>query len=316
MHRGCTHVHSEIGNSALIMTSTYGNPYESMGTSWLRGNLHCHTSEHSGCASVPLRDGVAKYVQAGYDFLAITDHNHLTDLAEVRQEAGDMLLLGGFEHSTTQHTLFVGEQVKRLYRRRLGAAIHRAGDLVTVIAHPAPWSDRAYTGHGVLDTVGGVPVGMEIHNGHYGIPSALAKGKSPRYTHIWDELLSEGIRLWGFCSDDFHDPEDFANAFLMVQAEDRSVRALLHALRLGRFYGSTGLLARTIEGSGGSLAVQTATESRGCFVGPGGEILSAETGTHFAFGATDELYVRFEAEGESGSLFTQPLFRETPSHTP
>ena len=47
----------------------------------------------------------------------------------------------------------------------------------------------------------------------------------------------------------------------------------------------------------------------GAFVGPGGRILAKGEGTRFAYRAGAEDYVRFEAEGEAGRIFLQPMFR-------
>jgi hypothetical protein len=285
------------------------NPYERNLGAWLKGNLHCHTREHSSCASVPLEAAVGKYASAGYDFLSVTDHNHLTDLEGVRDLAAGMLLLSGFEHSTNQHTLFVGERVRRLYRRRLGRALPRAGEAITVIAHPAPRTGHAYPARVLLETVGTAPTGIEIHNGHYGLPSALSRGKTPRYTQIWDEILSLGLRVWGFASDDFHDHEDFGNAFIVARTEQRSVLSLLDALRQGRFYASTGLLAQSIAGTPASLEIITKGTCLGRFIGPGGAVLHQSEGESFRWEMSDERYVRFEAEAPAGALFTQPLWR-------
>jgi len=43
---------------------------------WYRGNLHCHSTNSDGDSSPAF---LAKfYKDAGFDFLCITDHNHLT----------------------------------------------------------------------------------------------------------------------------------------------------------------------------------------------------------------------------------------------
>ena len=62
---------------------------------WLRANLHTHTINSDGDS--PPEDVVAWYRDAGYDALAITDHDLLTDPAELRHIAGPMLLVRGEE---------------------------------------------------------------------------------------------------------------------------------------------------------------------------------------------------------------------------
>ena len=62
-----------------------------------------------------------------------------------------------------------------------------------------------------LTALGTMPNGVEIYNGHYGIPRMVARGRRCCFTAFWDRLLSAGHRLWGFASDDFHDPDDFVS---------------------------------------------------------------------------------------------------------
>ena len=120
-----------------------------------------------------------------------------------------------------------------------------------------------------------------------------------------------GHRVWGFAGDDFHDHEDFRNAFLMVGAQVRTKAGVLDALRRGRFYASTGLTAREVRGQAANLSVRTASVCRGRFIGAGGQVLSETRDTDFSFEGTHEPYLRFEADGEQGTLFTQPVFRKT-----
>ena len=56
------------------------NPYLSNGFTWLRGNLHAHTTLSDG--QLPPEAVIAAYEQAGYDFLAISDHDKLVPPAE------------------------------------------------------------------------------------------------------------------------------------------------------------------------------------------------------------------------------------------
>ncbi len=88
------------------MTTRLSNPYAGCGTgpgAWVRGNLHSHSSEHSGCSSVPLAEGIQRYRSAGAGFLAVTDHDHVSDLSETRARNPDMVFLEGFEHSIAEY---------------------------------------------------------------------------------------------------------------------------------------------------------------------------------------------------------------------
>ena len=58
------------------------------------------------------------------------------------------------------------------------------------------------------------------------------------------------------------------------------------------------------------MRIDLADEAEGIFVGPGGERLARSTGTHFEHLLVSEVYIRFEAEGENGRIFLQPVFNE------
>ncbi len=59
-----------------------GNQFPSMGArqvadqTWYRGNIHTHTTESDGDAEPEVV--AAWYRDHGYDFLVLSDHNHLT----------------------------------------------------------------------------------------------------------------------------------------------------------------------------------------------------------------------------------------------
>jgi hypothetical protein len=290
------------------MSDMFTNPYGNTDGQWLRGNFHHHSSEASGCAHVPLAESVARYAEAGAQFIAVTDHDVVTDLDAMRAAHPDVLFINGFEYSSCENMLFIGESVPPLYERPLPDALARASDLLTVVCHPTPDPDHDYWTLDKLTTLGAMPDGVEVYNGHYGIPRMLDRGRSPCFTAFWDRLLTAGHRLWGFASDDFHDPEDFGNAFCMVLVAERTVAAVIDAAKRGRLYGSTGLLLEAVTEDAGCITVRTASDCSGRFIGPGREVLAEAEGRDFSYAATSEAYVRFEGEGEAGRLFLQPMF--------
>jgi hypothetical protein len=168
------------------------------------------------------------------------------------------------------------------------------------------------------------PVGMEVYNAHYSRPHRVFPDANPLYTDMWDELLTAGMRLWGFADDDSHDPADFGCTMTMACVEDPTPAALMRSLMAGRFYGSTGLLMEDVSENGGEIRVRLAAEAKGRFVGPGGRVLAESEGLQFVYRATTEEYVRFEAAGTAGRpvghvsagcaahglIFLQPFYRE------
>lgn len=293
------------------MTTKLNNPYAGPQRRWIRGSVHGHCSENSACASVPLAESVRRYWELGVGFVTLTDHDVVTDLAAIRARYPELAFLHGFEYSTRENIVFVGPEVEPLFKLPLEEALQRAGALLTVVCHPQPYaSGREYWTLAKLAALGTWPDGIEVYNGHYGIPSALAQGRWPLYTPIWDELLSAGHRLWGFANDDFHDPEDFDNAFNMALVEEATPRGVVAAAKQGRSYASTGLLLKAVTVEEDQIFVETDAPCQGLFIGPGGEQLTKGEGTRFAYRAGSEAYVRFQAEGQTGRLFLQPMFRE------
>ena len=62
-----------VGNKEV---SVY-NPYKNKKNNAYKGQLHCHTTNSDGRFSVDTL--MSKYSEAGYDFIAITDHNYITE---------------------------------------------------------------------------------------------------------------------------------------------------------------------------------------------------------------------------------------------
>lgn len=69
-----------------------------MTENWFRGNLHTHTSEPPASdVFTSARDVVAWYRDHGYDFVVITDHEHVTDVAPLDSSPEGMLVISGQE---------------------------------------------------------------------------------------------------------------------------------------------------------------------------------------------------------------------------
>jgi hypothetical protein len=288
------------------------NPYNNPKGTWLRGSFHGHCDENSRCASVPLAESVRQYSEVGAGFVALTDHDVVTDLSAMKEAYPHLIFLEGFEYSSRENVLFTGPQVDPLYELSLEEALAKAPHLLTVVCHPRPHADgRDYWTRTMLEDLGVWPDGIEVYNGHYGIEAAKAVGRQPLYSAFWDELLTAGHRLWGYADDDFHDPADFDNAFNMVLVEEKAAEAVVRAAKAGRCYASTGLLLKSVTENNGHIEVELAAPSNGSFIGPEGRVLHKGEGTHFSYRAGDESYVRFEAEGEQGRIFLQPMWIDT-----
>jgi len=76
------------------MATRLENPYQSSSRQphvWLRGNVHAHTTLSDGKRTP--QELIDIYAKNGYDFLALTDHDRLSDASAL--DARGLILLPG-----------------------------------------------------------------------------------------------------------------------------------------------------------------------------------------------------------------------------
>jgi hypothetical protein len=203
---------------------------------WLRCQLHAHTTGSDGVATP--QELCDHYADAGFDVLAITDHWTVT-----RTEHDRLLLVPASELSSRADTpsgeaeaLALG--VAELPEPRepfpdvesMAAWIAGRGG-VPVLCHPY-WSGMQ------ADVALAAPslAAIEVWNGS----GEVLQGNGLSSVH-WDDVLQRGRLLPGIATDDCHTPGDDSRlGWTWVHATERSVEAVLAALRDGRSYGSAG----------------------------------------------------------------------------
>lgn len=276
----------------------HGTAVPGAGERWYRGNLHCHTTNSDG--RLTPQETVDWFGANGYDFLAVTDHNTVTDPALL--DSGRLCLI-----PSTELTASGGELGSQYHLISLGvrpglalpATTERAADTaawlreqgaVVFIAHPH-WS--ALT----VSDLRAVPAhGIEIYNGGTVLDSQ--KGDAVTY---WDEGLARGERWWGIAVDDTHwHTLDRGLGWVMVRAPEQRPAALLDALAHGRFYASTGPQINSVQvgddGHGNAIVeVQTS---------PCAAIYLLSTGAGNQFVVDQEAATR----GETGATITEAHF--------
>lgn len=163
---------------------------------WFKGELHCHTI-HSDGDSTPL-ETVRKAESLGLDFLAITDHNNMTHLADLAQIDTPLILIPGYEVTTYYgHWNIWGDGGWIDFR------IQSEGDLQQAIEeanrrgylascnHPKPygpdWAFADVEGYACVEVWNGP---WELFNSH-----ALA---------FWQKQLARGQRLSAVGGSDSH----------------------------------------------------------------------------------------------------------------
>lgn len=217
-----------------------------------KGNIHTHSTRSDGA-----RDPAAVcalYRDAGYDFLALTDHflarwNYpIVDTTPFRT-AGFTTILGAEVHAPatllgeTWHILAVGlpadfaPPAADETAPALAWRCHAAGAFLA-IAHPA-WYGLTTADAAMLPMAHAV----EIYN--HTSQVRTDRGDS---TGLVDQLLAEGRRLTVCAVDDAHlHCDDALGGFVMVKAPANTPEALLDALRSGRFYSSQGPLIEAVS---------------------------------------------------------------------
>ena len=285
------------------------NPYEGLtGGSWMRGNLHTHTTVSDG--QLDPQQTIAMYAGFGHGFIALTDHEVLTDAAGLTKlNSMGMVLVPGYEVAGGTHIVHVGASRRcpsNLSRQEIFNGVVAAGGMA-IVAHP-DWLnefDHA-TIEQLREWIG--YTGIEIYNGtieeHDGSSYALSK---------WDMLLGAGRRVWGFANDDTHASVKSARGWNTVYVTNRSAQGVLEAIRSGRFYASTGVTIKSIRVDGMRVHIEAEEAERIVAVGAVGRRLAMADGNVLELRVPDSArYVRFECLGRrQAAAWTQPLFVKT-----
>ena len=285
----------------------WANPYAGRNGRWLRGNLHTHTSPASACGKVPQDEVLRLYDEAGYDFLAISDHKTLT-LASHRR----MVLLPAIEWNSPigEHTGVIGGDPRLLARlcktQSHPGLLRRLRDTpaLVILNHPNWQLQPHYRREQLLERR---PYdGIEIYNGVIERLSGYAIA-----TDKWDYLLANGRRVLGFASDDTHIPADLGLGWIMVRSQRRTAGAILDAIRAGCFYASSGVRILNVGRKDGKLFIETENGDEIRVIGTGGNLLHREFGRSLRYDVRkiESGYIRFEVHGRGAAMaWTQPFF--------
>ena len=217
----------------------------------LKGALHCHTTRSDGEGDPA--DVIRLHAKNGYDFMALTDHRRYN--YENFAPETNMTIIPGMEMDagiTTGdalcfHTVVLGpakadgnpfEQDQRFESGRVRNQfeyqatldwLHESNQLTTM-CHPE-WSCT--------------PVRMYEHlHGNFALElwntgCAWGDHLDRDNQQQWDDLLVNGMKIYGIAVDDGHGAMYHCQGWVMVNAEN-NVDAILEALKNGAFYASTG----------------------------------------------------------------------------
>lgn len=244
---------------------------------FFRGNLHCHSTASDGALSP--QELVRTYREAGYDFLAITDHFEqrygwpVTDTRALRSD--DFTTLVGAELSSADWS---DPDVYWV------AAVGLPPDFA-----PPPPGDHA---EAIRRAAAAGAFVTLLHPGLNGLrperaprlPAFEAVDAVEVYTHqSWiyrpdtaiaapflDALLADGRRLGVVAGDDAHfrDGPDAFGAWVEVHARENEPGALLAALKAGTYYATQGPQLASLALDGEQLHVRCSPCARILLTGP------------------------------------------------
>lgn len=292
------------------MTLRLQSPYEGAKGVWRRGNLHAHTTNSDG-EKTP-NQLVSLYSNFGYDWICISDHDTLTLQPEPMPE-GLTFLPGNEITARGPHLLHIGatKVVRPDPERAVAVADVLEQEGLCILNHPNWGKDFTHWPQDLLESISGYH-GIEIYNG---IVRRL-EGTSLA-TDRWDRLLSKGIQVWGFANDDAHEERDYGVAWNVVRSENGDPASILHALKRGLFYASTGVRLSTLESDRDRIRIVSNNGSACVVVVEDGVELGRFPGRSWEFRIEDLMgnsrskYVRFEILGDAGAVgWTQPIFLE------
>lgn len=218
-----------------------------------KGNLHTHTTRSDGVRSP--EEAIAAYREAGYDFLAITDHRLYTP----GEELPGFTLLGGTEldcndFKTRRAWHIIGLGITRPVPfeegtppEALARGIREAGGLA-VLGHPA-WS--LLSPQDILSQPG--CFATEIYSG-----ISEAYGGRGDSSILCDIAAAQGYRgfLLGVDDAHFYDTDVF-QSWIVLSSPSRKTGDLLESLRSGRFYASEGPDIRQVTIEDGVVTAET-----------------------------------------------------------
>ncbi|HVJ07209.1 MAG TPA: CehA/McbA family metallohydrolase [Acidisarcina sp.] len=231
------------------------SPAVRTGAGWYRGDLHMHDAHSDGTCesrngknvSCPLFKTLESAAARGLDFVAITDHNTISqynDLRELAPYFDNMLLMHGREITTYQgHANVYGTD--RFIDFRIGspevanmnALLRQVRDAKAIISinHPAHQSGHHCLGCGWTppDFDPGLIQAVEVVNG--GNPAGIP---------FWQQLLNRGFHIAGIGGSDNHNPIAFpppgpgsiGYPTTVIYARELSEDAIIDGIRAGHVF--------------------------------------------------------------------------------
>jgi predicted metal-dependent phosphoesterase TrpH len=215
------------------------HPFNKIGK-WFKANLHTHSSNSDGVLSPS--EVAVKYRQAGYDILAITDHDSFTQTDDLGSD--DFLLIPSAEYHPENKThpyakkhhlvcLNLKEPINNISKispAQLIKEVHAQGGYV-VAGHPY-WLRQGIDDLMQLDGIDAV----EVFNNTC---KYLGREFSDQ---LWDTYCTKIAPVQALAVDDCHfrHEDEFAKGWIWINAEKLDLQSIMQAIQAGHFYSTTG----------------------------------------------------------------------------
>jgi len=233
-------------------TGSITNPFalpDSEGYTWLKGNLHSHTTNSDGKAAP--QDRLDGYVNQSYDYLCLSDHHNITFTNTVKAPDDFVLIqgaelhpdnpFGGQKHHFVCLNLNKDMDAQHMPPQHVIDEVNRQGGAV-FLAHPHWSSVNIHRDTAPLTGFAGI----EVFN-----TTCRVAGRGESSVQ-WDDWMELENRLYpALADDDSHaieaDRRDTYQGWTWVRVKERSADAIVQALVGGASYASTGPEIRDIQ---------------------------------------------------------------------
>jgi hypothetical protein len=296
---------------------------------WFKGNLHTHTTKSDGDETP---EKVCEWFEKHeYDFLVLSDHNHLTLIdyestgnSTLKMIPGEEVTAFASSNMAPVHIGAIGisklvkpvvcEDVISTLQINIDEILEAGG--IACINHPNfKW---AFDHREMIETEGAAL--FEVYNASRGCNNLGGDGKFST-SDMWDHMLTQKKVIYGAATDDSHDYRDFApdkhnpgRGWVVVRSESGNQDSLIENMRNGNFYSSSGVSLDDLESS--DHHIEFSISQIGAFlystklIGENGRVLKEISGNKIKYEFEgNEGYVRAEVMDSDGAFaWTQPVF--------
>jgi hypothetical protein len=230
------------------------NPYQNY-SHWYKGHTHTHTlegpSESGGECRLPVSDVIDVYGQAGYDFLAITDHNTVGTW-----DSRDIIIINGCESGKTWENHLIALDVSTCpeqcascvwegvdgedyplcsygtNQKRIDHVVLGENGLA-ILAHPSSRAEDCWPGDPIES--GWSKDKLKALHGYNAVEIVTGNGNS---IDEWEYVLGLGKQVWGVASDDFTCEHHFGRGWIVVNSNSDPIdgQDIIENIRNGNFY--------------------------------------------------------------------------------